>query len=317
VNVGPRRILVIAGPTASGKSRLAIDVARAFRGTVINADSMQVYRELRVLTARPDAAAEAAVPHRLFGVLPAAERCSVGRWLRMAALEIEAALADARLPIVVGGTGLYLKALLEGLAPIPEIPAEIVAQARTLHARLGGPAFRDAVAHLDPSAAARIAPGDEQRLVRAFSVARATGRPLSVWQREGARTPVVDAAFAIIALVPPRDVLYAAIDERLDAMVRAGALDEARRLAEANLDSGLPAMKVLGVREFLGHVRGEIGLDEALCAARRRTRNYAKRQITWLRHQLVGARVENAQYSESLWPEIFSFIRHFLLTGHA
>ena len=310
------RVLVIAGPTASGKSRLAIDVARAFRGTVINADSMQVYRELRVLTARPDAEAEAAAPHRLFGVLPAAERCSAGRWLRMAEIEIEAALADGRLPIVAGGTGLYLKALLEGLAPIPEIPAGVVAQARALHARLGGPAFRDALAHLDPAAAARIPPGDEARLVRAFSVARATGRPLSVWQRDGRPTPALDAAFAIIALVPPRDVLYAAIDKRFDAMVRAGALDEVRRLAEANLDPGLPAMKVLGVREFLGHARGEIGLDEAVSAARRRTRNYAKRQITWLRHQLAGAHTINAQYSESLWPEIFSFIRQFLLTGH-
>ena len=307
---------MIAGPTASGKSRLAIDVARAFRGTVINADSMQVYRELRVLTARPDAEAEATAPHRLFGVLPAAERCSAGRWMRMAAIEIEAALADGRLPIVTGGTGLYIKALIEGLAPIPEVPAGVVAGARALHVRLGGPAFRDALRHLDPAAAARISTGDEQRLVRAFSVARATGRPLSVWQRGDARTLAVCAAFAIIALVPPRDVLYAAIDRRLDAMVRAGALDEVRRLAEANLDPGLPAMKVLGVREFLGHARGEIGLDEAVSAARRRTRNYAKRQITWLRHQLAGAHTINAQYSESLWPEIFSFIRQFLLTGH-
>ena len=314
--MGSRRVLVLAGPTASGKSRLAVEVARAFRGTVINADSMQVYRELRVLTARPDAAAEATVPHRLFGVLPAAERCSAGRWLRMATVEIEAALADDRIPIVAGGTGLYLKALLEGLAPIPDVPPGVVARARALHARLGGAAFRDTLRRLDPVAAARIPPGDEQRLVRAFSVARATGRPLSVWQRDGVRTPALDAAFAIIAMMPPRDALYAAIDKRLNAMVRAGALDEVRRLAEANLDPGLPAMKVLGVREFLGHVRGEIGLEDALREASRRTRNYAKRQITWLRHQLVGARIINAQYSESLEPEIFSFIRQFLLTEH-
>ena len=308
-------IVIIAGPTASGKSALALDAAEEFTGTVINADSMQVYRELRVLTARPTDGDEARVPHRLFGALPVTEACSAGRWLGMARAEIEAARGAGRLPILVGGTGLYLKALTDGLAPVPGIPQGIRSEARRLHARLGGEAFRAELAKVDAEAARRLEAGDSQRLIRAFEVVRATGRPLADWQRQGAGGPATDARFATIVLAPPRDALYAAIDARLDTMIEDGALDEVAALDRLGLDAGLPAAKAVGVPELRRHLRGEITLDEALESAKRASRNFAKRQLTWLRHQMPGAHVVPAQYSESLRPKIFSFICRYLLTG--
>ncbi len=308
-------VLIIAGPTASGKSALALDAAGEFAGTVINADSMQIYGELRVLTARPTDDDEARVPHRLFGTLSVTEACSAGRWLQMAWAEIEAARAAVRLPIVVGGTGLYLKALTDGLAPIPDIPEGISTEARRLQTRLGGEAFRAELAKVDAEAASRLPAGDSQRLIRAFEVVRATGRPLADWQREGTGGPAADARFATIVLAPPRDALYAAVDARLEAMIGKGALDEVAALERLGLDPGLPAAKAVGVPELRRHLRGEITLDEALDAAKRASRNFAKRQHTWLRHQMAGALVVSAQYSESLRPEIFAFIRRFLLTG--
>ena len=307
-------VLVIAGPTASGKSALALDAAGAFAGTVINADSMQVYRELRILTARPSAEAEARVSHKLFGVLPASEPCSAGRWLRMAAAEIEAAHSRSSLPIVVGGTGLYLKALTGGLAEIPDIGEDIRAEARTLHASLGGEAFRAELAKLDPEAADKLPAGDSQRLIRAFEVARATGRPLADWQDETAPATALRARFATIALIPPRRRLYAACDARFDLMIAAGAIDEVKALAALGLAPGRPALKAVGVPELSRHLRGEASLEEAVGAAKRATRNYVKRQLTWLRTQGAGAWILSAQYSESLRPKIFSFIRRFLLT---
>jgi len=306
-------LLIVAGPTASGKSALAMDAAEDFDGVVINADSMQVYRELRVLTARPSAADEARVPHRLFGVLPAAERCSAGRWLKMATAEIETARADGRLPIVIGGTGLYLGALTGGLALIPEIPEDVRSEAKALHARLGGEEFRVELAKLDAESAAALPAGDTQRLVRAWEVVRATGRSLPDWQRELPK-PRLGARIATVVLSPPRDALYAAIDARFEDMVSAGALDEVRALLDLGLHPGLPAMKAVGVRELAAHLRGDVPFDAAIATASRASRNYAKRQMTWLRHRVVPSVAIDAQYSESPRPKIFSFIRQFLLT---
>ena len=307
-------VLVIAGPTASGKSALAVDAAHEFDGTVINADSMQVYRELNILTDRPSAEDEARVPHRLFGVLGAADPCSAGRWLRMASAEIGGARPAGRLPIVVGGTGLYLKALTDGLAPVPEIPERVKADALSLHSRLGGAAFRDKLAELDGEAAARLPARDSQRLIRAYSVARATGRPLSDWQGDAA-APSIDARFATIVLLPPRDVLLDAIEARIHSMIDHGVLDEVASLLRLGLDPGLPAMKALGVADLGRHLKGEIGLDEAVEAWITATRRFAKRQRTWLRNQMSGPYEVFAQYSESHRAKIFSFIRQFLLTG--
>lgn len=309
-------IVIVAGPTASGKSALAVDLALEFGGEAINADSMQVYRELSVLTARPSAADEARVPHRLFGVLPASEACSVARWLALATEAIAEARAGGRLPILVGGTGLYLKALRAGLAPVPKVPAEVRDAAEAHYDKVGGVAFRAELAALDPEAAARLPDGDRQRLIRAYAVAKATGRSLADWKREAptALAPV-PGRYCTLALIPPRDLLYAACDGRFGRMLEQGAMEEVRALLALNLDPALPAMKAVGVPELGQVLEGVWTLEEAAAKARQATRNYAKRQLTWLRHQLVADRVFDTQYSESLRPEIFSFIRQFLLTG--
>lgn len=306
-------MLIVAGPTGSGKSALALDAAAALAGTVINADSMQIYRELRVLTARPSPADEARVPHRLYGVLSATERCSAGRWLAMARAAIGDVRAEGRLPIVVGGTGLYLRALTQGLAPVPAISAEVRAEAAAVWAQLGGDGFRAELAARDPDAAARWPASDRQRLQRAWEVVRATGRPLAEWQRTG--TAPAAGQCVTLVLLPPREILYPALDARFLRMVQAGALEEVRELLAMRLDPSLPAMKAVGVRELAAHITGEQTLLAATAATQQATRRFAKRQMTWLRHQVSGDLVLPAQYSERIRQEMFAFIRRRLLTG--
>ncbi len=281
-------MIVLAGPTASGKSALALSVAEALAqkgvaAILINADSMQVYRELRMLTARPSDAEEARAPHRLYGTMPAAEACSAARWRDSAEDEINAALDAGHVPILVGGTGLYIRALIDGLAPVPEIPEDVRATARSKLETEGLEQFHRALSERDPCGAARLAPGDRQRLLRAWEVIEATGRPLSAWQSDG--QPGLSTPIFKILLETDRDALYARCDARFDAMIAAGALDEVRGLAAAGLDPALPAMKALGVPALLTHLAGEIDLDEATARAKQATRNYAKRQLTWFRHQ--------------------------------
>jgi tRNA dimethylallyltransferase len=311
-------IVVIGGPTAGGKSALALAVARAFDGVVINADSLQVYRELAVLTARPGAAELAQAPHRLYGVLPAAAACSAGRWRALARAEIDAAAATGRLPVLVGGTGLYLRALSHGLAPVPAIPAELRAAAADRLARLGPAAFHAELARRDPVMAGRLRPGDRQRLLRAWEVVEATGRSLADWQRAPRNAPD-GLAIAAFVVAPPRAALHAACDGRFVRMLAAGALDEARAIAALDLDPGLPAMKALGLRELQRHLRGELTLAAAAAAAQAATRRYAKRQLTWFRHQMpeahwLGADASIAQDSQRIETESFTIIRRFLLT---
>jgi tRNA dimethylallyltransferase len=306
-------VILIAGPTASGKSGLALELAAALHGTIINADSLQVYRDLRILSARPDEAAMARVPHRLYGYLDAAERGSVASWRALAFAEIAASHRAGRLPIVVGGTGLYLRALQHGLAAIPPIPAAIREEAAALYRALGGAGFHEHLAAHDPVAASRLSPGDRQRLIRAWEVVHATGKPLSEWHSgPGAASPY---RFACLLLLPPRDALYAAANARFLEMIEAGALAEAAALGCRGLDPGLPAMKAVGVPELLRHLAGEITLDEAVAAATQATRRYAKRQMTWFRHQMVPDLVLAAQLSESLLRCSRHFIDRFLLTG--
>ena len=305
-------VIIIAGPTASGKSALALDLAVAYGGTVVNADSQQLYRDLKILSAQPDAAALARARHRLYGCLDAGERGSVARWRDRALAEIAAAIEAGSLPIVVGGTGLYLRALTRGLAPVPEIPPDIRAEAGELYARLGGAGFRDELARIDPAAAERFPLGDRTRLTRAYEVARATGIPIAEWQRRSAfSTPY---RFAILLLMPPRAILYAACDRRFEAMIEAGGLDEARALMARGLDPGLPAMKAVGVPELMRHLRGDLTLVEAIAAAQMATRRYAKRQMTWFRHQLDADLTCVEQYSESFLHRSRHFIDHCLLT---
>ena len=309
-------VVVIQGPTASGKTGLSVAIAKEFGGAIINADSLQIYDGLAILTARPTVKEMADVPHHLFGTLDPREQCSVGSWLESAVKAIEVVRAQGLIPVIAGGTGMYVRALQHGLAPVPEIPDRIRTEARARFDRLGGEVFRKELSELDPEAADRLPAGDTLRLLRAYEVVRATGKTLKHWQAEQVPRPAIQGRFATIALVPPRAVVYAAIERRFDDMMAKGALQEVEALLERDLDPELTAMKAVGVRELAAHIKGDISLQDAVESAKRSTRNYAKRQLTWLRTQSGSdAKILSEQYSESLKPKIFSFIRQFLLTS--
>ena len=313
-------VLIVAGPTASGKSILAIAIAEAFDGVVINADSMQVYRELAILTARPGEEALTRAPHRLYGVLSVRDPCSAGRWRQMALNEIARAHAGGKLPIVTGGTGLYLKTLAEGIAELPPIPQAVRAKARNLYDELGAAGVHTALAIRDPVSAERLGARDRQRLVRAWEVLEATGRPLADWQTAMSDNRPAHLRFAAILFDPPRKELYQTIERRLDNMILGGALDEVGALLAMKLDPHLPALKAVGVSEFMRHLEGQLTLEAALAHARQSSRRYAKRQMTWFHHQslakdvFVMRELLGAQFSESFEARIFNFIRHFQLT---
>jgi tRNA dimethylallyltransferase len=296
------RIWLIAGPTASGKSALALRLAERTDGEIVNADALQLYADLRVLTARPSVEEEARTPHHLFGVADAADGWSTGRWLRAALQALEAIAARGRTAIVAGGTGLYFHALTQGLAEIPAIPAEIRRRTAEEFESMGEAAFRTRLAAADPVAEARIAPNDRQRLTRAWEVFAATGVALSDWQAR-TQAPLPADAWRAVALEPPRGVLYARCDVRLRAMIEDGALEEVAALIARGLDPALPAMKAVGVRELAAHVRGEADLEAAIAAAQMETRRYAKRQLTWLRNQSGGWRRLTAPDAEGQWAQ--------------
>lgn len=277
------RTAFIAGPTASGKSAAALALAETLGGEIVNADALQVYADLDVLSARPGPAECARAPHHLYGFIDGAERCSAGRWAREAARVTAEIAGRGRLAIVVGGTGLYFRALAEGLSPIPRIPDEIRRAARSRLEAIGLDAFRAEVVSRDPEAA-RIAAGDRQRLLRVWEVFEATGRPLSVFQK-APREPLIPYPAVRIVIEPTRETLYAACEARFEAMMRRGALDEARRLLARRLDPELPIMKALGAAELMAHCAGRLSLDDAVALAKRNTRRFAKRQLTWFRHQ--------------------------------
>jgi tRNA dimethylallyltransferase len=289
--VGRRHVgkaVLIAGPTASGKSALAIELALAANGVVINADSMQVYRDLRIITARPTLGDEARVPHRLYGHVDAAVNFSAGAWVGDAARALEEAQAEGRLPIFIGGTGLYFKALTAGLSVVPPIPTEVRENVRARLVRNGVEALHAELAASDPQAAERLNPRDRTRIARALEVVEATGRSLLDWHHEGQPPLLPRDSFRAVFLAPERDDLYARIDARFDVMLEAGALKEVERLAARNLDPLLPAMKAHGVPALVRHLRGELSLEQAANIGRADTRHYAKRQFTWFRHQLPG-----------------------------
>ncbi len=281
-----RTPILIAGPTASGKSALALFLAREFGGAIINTDSMQVYEGLRVLTAAPGDEERAQAPHYLYGIYDPAERCSAGRWVRRAAETLKDVEAQGLTPIFVGGTGLYFRALTQGLSAIPSIPAEVRARASARHAELGAVGLYEELLSRDPETAQNLKASDSQRLQRAWEVLEATGKGLAAWQGEEDK-PVLSGPTKRLVLAPPRDWLYRRCDRRFDGMLGQGALDEVRALVARRLDPSLPAAKALGVRELAAHLAGEISLDEAGERAKRLTRRYAKRQMTWMRNQMA------------------------------
>ena len=302
------RTILIAGPTVSGKSGLAVALAERIGGTVINADSMQVYRDLRILTARPMPEDETRVPHALYGFVSGAEAYSAGRYAVDVAGAIAEARAAGRVPIVVGGTGLYFKVLLEGLSPVPPADPQVRdfwrAQARVrpaseLHALL---------AARDPETAARLMPTDPQRIVRALEVLESTGRSLADWQRAPGRPVLLEHETVLLLVMPERAAHGALIELRFDAMMAAGALEEVRALLAFGYSSELPLMRALGVAPLAGHLKGALSLADAIAAAKGDTRKYAKRQLTWLKRNMIAWNTINTQQSERINEVILSFI---------
>jgi tRNA dimethylallyltransferase len=279
------RALLLMGPTASGKSALALALAERIGGEIINADSMQVYRDFRVLTARPSPEETRQAPHHLYGHIDAGDLYSVGRWLKEALMAIADVCARGATPILVGGTGLYFKALTEGLADIPTADEETRALWRERCAKEGAPALHAELARVDPDTAARLAANDAPRILRALEVWDATGESISALQ---ARTeaPLTQEDWAGFALTPARDALYAAINARFDTMLSNGALDEVMAFAARGLDPALPAMKAHGAPALMVHLRGEMSLEQAVEIGKRDTRRYAKRQFTWIANQM-------------------------------
>lgn len=279
-------LIIIGGPTGSGKSSLALDLAERIGGAIVNADSMQQYRDLRIVTARPTLADHRRAPHYLYGHLPADRPGSVGQWLRQATKVIDEIKSQERVPIVVGGTGLYLKALLKGIAAVPDIPSEIRLKTSERFDALGVPGFHQDLAKRDPEGAAQLEPGDRQRLIRAAEVLEATGKSLLYWRDQPHRRALLPEPIVGVALMPPRPALHHRIERRLHKMIDAGALDELEALGAKKLSPELPLMKAVAVPELMAHLDGKIDLGTAIARAAAKTRQYAKRQMTWLRHQL-------------------------------
>jgi len=299
--------ILIAGPTASGKSGVALDLAARINGAIINTDSMQIYRDLSILTARPTPDEMGGIPHLLYGVLDASEVCSAGKWLDMAKQAYQTVQEQGRVPIFVGGTGLYFRALTEGLAPIPDIPPDVLLKGEALHQELGAQAFFDRLCERDANASSQLRVSDTQRVLRAWAVVEATGQPLSDWQKKTSPAFLPDPAHRIV-IEPDRDWLYARINQRFDDMVAMGVLEEVRALAARSLPGRLPAMRALGVPHLAAHLKGEISLEEAVEKAKTGSRRYAKRQMTWFRNQMITWNRLVAQDSESIKSKIFNII---------
>lgn len=314
-----RPVIVVIGPTASGKTALAIELARRLAGTVVNFDSMQVYAELRILTARPTPEEEAIVPHRLFGMLPAAVACSAALYRETALPALDEIEGQGRLPVLAGGTGLYLRSLVDGISAVPDVPDEIRQTVRGRLATEGSGALHALLVARDPVMAARLEPGDGQRLARAVEVLEATGRSLADWQAAPPDGPPFGRRAFVIRLDPPRPQLYGRIDARVTRMVADHVLDEVREVLGLGLDPLLPAMKAHGLREFGDHLAGRATLDDAIARTRLATRHYAKRQGTWGRNQLAPdvtlTEFIEAQHLERIADQLFPKIDDFLLTA--
>jgi tRNA dimethylallyltransferase len=283
-------IHIIAGPTASGKSSLALKLAHELNGTIINCDSMQIYDGLHILTAQPSKEDMAVVPHKLYSALQPDENCSAGIWRDMAEKEINAALAENRTPIICGGTGLYIKALMEGLSPIPQIPKEVREAAVKRQQELGNPGFYEELKERDPETAARFHPQHTSRLIRAWEVLAATGRTLSQWQKKTKNAPPDSWNFEIHKVMPPREELHRNCDARFVKMLDNGALEEVIKL-NAEIDAGtVPPdallTKALGYTYLRDYMHGKLTREQAIALSQAQTRQYAKRQVTWFKHQL-------------------------------
>lgn len=304
-------MVVIAGPTATGKSSLATDIAREFGGVVINADSQQRYKDLKILSARPTASDMAGIPHKLYGDFGPNDVGSAAEWAEKAAGEIKHAVENALLPIVVGGTGLYLRALMDGLVDIPPIPINVRDAAEALCAEIGNDELYARLKNRDPETARNLAAGDTHRLLRAWTVLEVTGVSISEWRAAPVKPPL-RAKYHSIVMSPAREALYDACNKRFDEMIKKGALDELKVFFDAGGASTSLVMKMLGARELARALLAEMTLDAAIAAAKAATRQYAKRQVTWFRHQFKETETINAPLSGEIEGKLFSNIRQFL-----
>jgi len=302
------RAILIAGPTASGKSRLALALAEWFGGVVINADSMQVYRELCLLTARPTAQEEARAPHALYGFVSGAEAYSAGRYAADAARAIAEARAGGCLPIVVGGTGLYFRALLHGLSPVPAIAPEVRAHWRRRAQQVPATELHAILARRDPAMAIRLMPTDPQRIVRALEVLESTGRSLAQWQQAPGEPVLAEAETVRLLVLPDRRTHAGAIDARFDAMLAAGALEEVRGLLALGLSEELPIMRALGVAPLTAWIAGKLERSEAVARAKADTRQFGKRQLTWWRRNMITWKQISTQDLKNMEGNNLSFI---------
>lgn len=309
-----RPIIILAGPTASGKSQLAIAIAKIFDGVIINADAMQIYQELPVLTAQPSPEEQQGIPHQLYGTLQGNTPCSAAKWVTLTKAAIEQADQEGKTPIIVGGTGLYLKSLMEGLSPIPDISPAIREKIRKHAVEIGNPAFHEELQTLDPVMAEKLRPSDTQRLIRAREVLEQTGKSLADWQQEPPITYFPASRFLAFFLHPERSWLYDNCNTRFVKMLETGALQEVKALASKHYSPDLPVMKALGVPELLYYLDGYLTLEEATTTAQQSTRHYAKRQVTWFKHQLKGAHEITYQNAETAKNKVIEVIHQFLLT---
>ena len=301
-------VIVIGGPTACGKSGLALAIAENFDGIIVNADAIQVYRDLRILTARPTEDEEKSIPHRLYGILDAKESCSAGTWQALALKEIENIQNTGKLPIIVGGTGLYLKALTEGIAPIPKIPLSVRKSVREFYSEVGKAEFYTQFTKKDPITAARIQPNDAQRLMRAWEVMEATGKSISLWQEEKMQSP--NLKFTMVVGTPLREDLYAACDKRIFNMISDGVLEEVKALMirfQNEKFNNLPVFKAIAFKEFSSYLAGDTTLDIAIAKAQQQTRRYAKRQMTWFRNQ---TNIEAGNKKRNIKVLKYSYLNH-------
>jgi tRNA dimethylallyltransferase len=307
-------VIVIGGPTASGKSALALALAREFDGEVVNADSMQIYEDLPVITAQPDPGQMALVRHHLYGVLDMRERCSAGQWRDLALDAIRNIQKRGRTPVVVGGTGLYLKALMSGLHDLPPVPADV---RDGLNRRLdeeGAPALHAELLSVDSETASGLNPADGQRIVRALEVFVHTGRGLRSWQTGRVEDVPADLRFIALSLLPPRADIYAVANDRFDGMLNNGAIEEVAGLLDRLPADDFPLLKAVGVPPIRAYIAEEIDREKMTELGKRDTRRYAKRQMTWFRHQFIPQMSIETKYSEINWGKIFSKIRSFGLT---
>ncbi len=309
-----KHLVIIAGPTCSGKSELARAMALEFNGQIINADSMQVYSDLQVITSRPSNEDLLSIKHKMYGYLDGSKRGNVASWHKLAIKEILNSEEEKNLPIVVGGTGLYLNSLINGISTIPEPTKDIKEYVNEKILKLGLGTIFDELKKIDSVGSKKIKPNDKQRIVRSYEVFLSSGKPLTFWQSKEILKPLRHSKIYNLLVLPEREVLYQMCNHRFDKMIVSGAIEEVAKLKDRCLDPSLPVMNAIGVRELSCFLEGDTPLEDAVSKSKQLTRNYAKRQVTWFKNQFNSSSVVFEQFSESLCTKIFPKIRQFLLT---